>query len=104
TLTPLVFECDDGGLNDIRGMHVKPHHVAQALKNATTKLPEEGSVGAGTGMISYDFKGGIGTSSRVLSRKSGGYTVGVLVNANHGERSQLRFGGVAVGKAIQDLM
>jgi D-aminopeptidase len=98
TLTPVVAECDDGRLNDIQGRHVSEQDVLAALDGASGETVSEGSVGAGTGMVSYGFKGGIGTSSRRLSDKEGGYTIGVLVNANHGRRSELIVSGVAVGK------
>ncbi len=98
TLTPVVAECDDGRLNDIQGRHVSETDVMQALDGATSGPVTEGSVGAGTGMISYGFKGGIGTASRRLPAASGGFTVGVLVNANHGRRPELTMGGVPVGQ------
>lgn len=98
TLTPVVAECDDGRLNDIQGRHVSEQSVMTALDGATSGSVPEGTVGAGTGMMSYGFKGGIGTSSRKLSEKEGGYTVGVLVNANHGRRPELVVTGVPVGK------
>ncbi len=98
TLTPVVAECDDGRLNDIQGRHVSEADVMRALDDATSGPVAEGSVGAGTGMISYGFKGGIGTASRRLAAADGGYTVGVLVNANHGRRPELTMGGVPVGR------
>lgn len=98
TLTPVVAECDDGRLNDIQGRHVSEQHVIAALASAASGPVKEGTVGAGTGMVSYGFKGGIGTSSRKLSEKDGGYTIGVLVNANHGRRPELVVNGVPVGK------
>lgn len=98
TLTPVVAECDDGRLNDIQGRHVSEQDVIAALDSASTGPVKEGTVGAGTGMVSYGFKGGIGTASRKLSDKEGGYTVGVLVNANHGRRPELVVNGVPVGK------
>lgn len=97
TLTPVVAECDDGRLNDIQGRHVSEADVMQALDEATSGPVAEGSVGAGTGMISYGFKGGIGTASRRLPPADGGFTIGVLVNANHGRRPELTMGGVPVG-------
>lgn len=103
TLSPVVMECDDGSLNDIRGQHVKPRHVFAALRSARRGPVAEGAVGAGTGMMAYEFKGGIGTSSRRLSRRQGGYTAGVLLNANNGKRHLLRIKGVPVGEAITDL-
>jgi len=98
TLTPVVAECDDSRLNDSQGRHVSEQDVIAALDGATSGPVQEGAVGAGTGMVSYGFKGGIGTSSRELSDKEGGYTVGVLVNANHGRRPELIVNGIPVGK------
>ena len=98
TLTPVVAECDDSRLNDSQGRHVSPEDVVHALETATRGPVPEGSVGAGTGMVSYQFKGGIGTASRVLPSEEGGYRVGVLVNANHGRRHELTIEGVPVGK------
>ena len=98
TLTPVVAECDDGRLNDIQGRHVSEADVVKAIDSASSGAVEEGTVGAGTGMVSYGFKGGIGTSSRRVSEIEGGYTVGVLVNANHGRRPELVVGGVPVGR------
>jgi D-aminopeptidase len=99
---PVVAETWDGDLNDVNGFHVKPEHVFHALDTAQTGPVEEGSVGGGTGMICNEFKGGIGTSSRVLDTKFGGYTVGVLVQCNYGRRSQLRIAGVPVGREIPE--
>jgi D-aminopeptidase len=99
---PVVAETWDGFLNDINGFHVKPEHVFHALDSAHGGPVEEGNVGGGTGMICNEFKGGIGTASRVLDAKSGGYTVGVLVQCNYGRRDQLRIAGVPVGKAIPE--
>lgn len=101
---PCVGECDDSFLNDQRGRHVRESHVLAALDNARGGPVPEGAVGAGTGMIAYRFKGGIGTASRVLPREQGGFTVGVLVNANLGWREHLRIDGVPVGEQIKDLM
>ena len=98
TLTPVVAECDDSRLNDSQGRHVSPEDVVHALETATIGPVPEGSVGAGTGMVSYQFKGGIGTASRVLPSEDGGYRVGVLVNANHGRRHELMIAGVPVGQ------
>lgn len=98
TLTPVVAECDDSRLNDIQGRHVSETDVIQALDEASSGRVAEGSVGAGTGMISYGFKGGIGTASRRLPEASGGFTVGVLVNANHGRRAELIMSGMPVGQ------
>jgi D-aminopeptidase len=97
---PVVAETWDGYLNDINGFHVKPEDAFHALDTAANGPVEEGSVGGGTGMICNEFKGGIGTSSRVLDAKHGGYTVGVLVQCNYGRRDQLRIAGVPVGKEI----
>ncbi len=98
TLTPVVAECDDSRLNDSQGRHVSERDVVTALDQAATGPVAEGAVGAGTGMVSYGFKGGIGTSSRKLPGEDGGYTVGVLVNANHGRREELVVAGVPVGR------
>jgi D-aminopeptidase len=98
TLTPVVAECDDSRLNDSQGRHVSEEEVASALNTASSGPVMEGAVGAGTGMVSYGFKGGIGTSSRRLPDSDGGYTVGVLVNANHGRREELMVNGIPVGK------
>ncbi|MBI1740030.1 MAG: P1 family peptidase [Acidobacteriales bacterium] len=99
---PVVAETWDGYLNDINGFHVKPEHAFHALDSAHTGAVEEGNVGGGTGMICNEFKGGIGTASRVLDAKSGGYTVGVLVQCNYGQRDQLRIAGVPVGREIPE--
>src|SRR5262249_16515619 len=99
---PVVAETWDGYLNDINGFHVKPEHAIRALDAARGGAVEEGSVGGGTGMVCNEFKGGIGTTSRVLSAKAGGYTVGVLVQCNYGAREQLRVAGVPVGKEIPE--
>ncbi|HLL51060.1 MAG TPA: P1 family peptidase [Thermomicrobiales bacterium] len=97
---PVVAETYDGSLNDINGMHVKPEHVWAALDDAASGPVAEGCVGGGTGMICHEFKGGIGTSSRVLADEEGGWTVGVLVQANYGARHLLRVDGVPVGQLI----
>jgi D-aminopeptidase len=97
---PVVGETYDGLLNDINGLHVRPEHVSAALAAARSGPVAEGNVGSGTGMICHDFKGGIGTASRVVPAASGGYTVGVLVQANHGRRERLSINGVPVGQAI----
>jgi L-aminopeptidase/D-esterase-like protein len=99
---PVVAETYDGYLNDINGMHVKPEHVFQALDAAAGGRVAEGSVGGGTGMVCYSFKGGIGTASRRLDAKAGGYTIGVLLQANFGLRRQLMVAGAPVGKEISD--
>src|SRR5687767_6002146 len=95
---PIVAETYDGVLNDINGFHVKPEHVFTALNGATSGRVAEGNVGGGTGMLCNGFKGGIGTSSRVLSSESGGFTLGVLVQCNYGSRRGLRIAGVPVGE------
>lgn len=97
---PVVAETYDGYLNDVNGFHVKPADVFHALDSAHGGPVEEGNVGGGTGMICSEFKGGIGSASRVLSSKYGGYTVGVLVQCNTGQRNQLRIAGVPVGQEI----
>src|ERR1700756_5238057 len=99
---PVVAETYDGDLNDINGFHVKPEDAWHALDTAHGGAVEEGNVGGGTGMICNEFKGGIGTSSRVLEAKYGGYMVGVLVQCNYGWRSQLRVAGVPVGREITE--
>ena len=99
---PVVAETWDGYLNDVNGFHVKPEHAFHALDTAHSGPVEEGNVGGGTGMICNEFKGGTGTASRVLDAKQGGYTVGVLVQCNYGERSQLRIAGVPVGREITE--
>jgi D-aminopeptidase len=99
---PVVAETSDDTLNDMNGFHVKPEDAFHALDSAHSGAVEEGNVGGGTGMICNEFKGGIGTSSRVLDAKFGGYTVGVLVQCNYGWRSQLRIAGVPVGREISE--
>jgi D-aminopeptidase len=95
---PVVGECNDAHLNDAFGLHVKPEHVYEALSSATSGPVVEGCVGGGTGMICYEFKGGIGTSSRILPEENGGYTVGVLVMSNFGRRPRLTIAGKPVGQ------
>lgn len=97
---PVVAETWDGWLNDLDAFHVKPAHVVAALKNAQSGPVAEGCVGGGTGMICHDFKGGIGTASRVVKTPSGTFTFGALVQANHGDRALFRVDGVPVGKLI----
>jgi D-aminopeptidase len=103
-VAPTVAECDDSTLNDARGLHVSIEDTVRAIESAKAGPVEEGAVGAGTGMMAFEFKGGIGTSSRVLPEAQGGYTVGVLVNANMDERKNLVVDGVPVGREITDLM
>jgi D-aminopeptidase len=99
---PVVAETWDGWLNDTAGFHVKPEHVFAALDGAKAGPVAEGNVGGGTGMVCFEFKGGIGTASRKLNERQGGYTVGVLVQANFGLRPQLRVAGVPVGEEIPE--
>jgi len=98
SVNPVVGETNDGRLNDIQGRHIKTEHVLTAIKNASAGPVEEGTVGAGTGTICFGFKGGIGTSSRVLPESLGGYTVGVLVQTNFG--GVLQVNGVPVGEEL----
>ena len=97
---PVAGETWDGVLNDINGFHVKPEHVRAAYEAAEGGPVAEGNVGGGTGMICYDFKGGIGTASRVLPPEMGGYTVGVLVQANFGARADYVVNGAPVGRVL----
>ncbi len=97
---PVVGETYDGVLNDINGFHVRPEHLDAALAAASGGAVAEGSVGGGTGMICHEFKGGIGTASRVVPADAGGFTVGALVQANYGSRELLRIDGVPIGEAI----
>lgn len=96
----VVGETWDGWLNDIDAFHITREHVIQALDAAASGPVAEGCVGGGTGMICHDFKGGIGTSSRVVETKSGTFTVGALVQANHGGREDFRVDGVPVGRIL----
>jgi D-aminopeptidase len=102
-LLPVVAETYDGVLNDINGFHVKKEHVFSALEGASSGAVAEGNVGGGTGINCYEFKGGIGSSSRVTIIAEKTYTVGVLVQANFGDREQLTIAGVPVGKQFQDI-
>ncbi len=97
---PVVAETWDGHLNDINGFHVRPEHAAAALDRASGDAVAEGSVGGGTGMICFEFKCGIGTSSRIAEVAGDHYTLGVLVQANYGRRENLRVAGVAVGREM----
>lgn len=99
-MLPVVGETWDGWLSDINGMHVRPEHLYAALDSAASGPVAEGCVGGGTGMILHEFKGGIGTSSRVLPKELGGYTVGVLIQGNYGKREDLLINGVPVGRHI----
>jgi D-aminopeptidase len=98
SVNAVVGETNDGALNDIRGKHVKAEHVLQSINNASTKKPEQGNVGAGTGTVCFGFKGGIGTASRKLPASLGGYTVAVLVQTNFG--GVLQIDGVPVGEKL----
>lgn len=100
SVNAMVGETNDGGLNDIRGRHIKTEDVLKALKNAKSGNVEEGNVGAGTGTEALGFKGGIGTSSRVLPKSKGGYTVGVLVQSNFG--GVLQINGAPVGRELNN--
>jgi D-aminopeptidase len=97
---PVVGETWDGLLNDVDGQHVTDEHLREALSDAHAGAVLEGAVGGGTGMICHGFKGGIGTSSRVVDAAAGGFTVGALVQANHGRREQLRLDGAPVGRVL----
>ena len=100
SVNSVVGETNDGWLNDIRGRHVKQEHVLQAIENAHRGAIEEGSVGAGTGTICFQYKGGIGTSSRVIPKNFGGYTVGVLVQSNFG--GVLEINGAPIAKELDN--
>ncbi len=101
---PVVAETYDGFLNDIYGFHVKESHVLEAIKNAKSGPVQEGNVGGGTGMMTLGFKGGIGTSSRVVEFKNENFTVGVLVQSNFGTRKNLTIAGVPVGIEMIDTL
>lgn len=101
TINPVIGECNDMFLNDIRTKSVKPEHILQALENASSEF-EEGSVGAGTGMLCYSLKGGIGSSSRIMEMSHGTYTMGVLVLSNFGILSDLLVKGNAVGQELKE--
>lgn len=99
TVNPIVCECNDGYLNDIRGLHVKKRHVFESLRSASQYF-EEGAVGAGTGMSCFGLKGGIGSSSRLIKLDDKGYTLGVLVLSNFGVKEDLMMDGVKAGNTI----
>jgi D-aminopeptidase len=101
-IIPVVGECDDSWLNDITGRHVRDVNVLEAINTASDGPVAEGSVGGGTGMITCDFKAGIGTSSRKLPESMGGYTLGVLVNSNFGKMHNLRVAGLPVGELLAE--
>jgi D-aminopeptidase len=100
SINPIVGETNDGSLNDIQGRHLTKENVIEAINNATSGWVEEGSVGAGTGTVCFSYKGGIGTSSRILPRERGGYTVGVLVQTNFG--GNLTIAGIPVGEVLKN--
>ncbi len=98
---PLVGECDDSWLNDAVGRHVRSEHVYRAIEQATSGRVAEGSVGAGTGLVTCDFKAGIGTSSRRVAVEAGVFTLGVLVQSNFGVMRSLRVSGIPVGEIME---
>lgn len=100
SVNPVVGETNDGALNDIQGRHVSSQDVIKAIEKAGPGLVKQGAVGAGTGTICFGYKGGIGTSSRVLSEEKGGYTIGVLVQSNYGGR--LTVAGIPVGDKLKE--
>ncbi|SNR13869.1 DmpA family aminopeptidase [Tenacibaculum jejuense] len=100
SVNSIVGETNDGWLNDIRGRHVKEKHVLDAIQNAKSGAIKEGNVGAGTGTVCFQYKGGIGTSSRIIPEKFGAYTVGVLVQTNYG--GVLQINGVPIGKELDN--
>ncbi|HVB64290.1 MAG TPA: P1 family peptidase [Nitrolancea sp.] len=102
TANVLVTECSDAYLNDMQGRHVRQHHVLEAIEKAVAGPVVEGTVGAGTGMSLFGFKGGIGTASRRLPGELGGFTVGAIVLGNFGRRDQLTIAGVPIGRALAD--
>lgn len=100
SVNPIVGETNDGWLNDIRGRHIREEHISEAIQNAKDGIIEEGNVGAGTGTICFGYKGGIGTSSRIIPPSLGGYTVGVLVQTNFG--GVLEISGIPIGKELNN--
>ena len=100
SINPVVGETNDGSLNDIQGRYLTKENVIAAINNATSGPVEEGSIGAGTGTVCFGYKGGIGTSSRVLPKERGGYTVGVLVQTNFG--GNLTIAGIPVGEKLKN--
>ena len=99
---PVVGETWDGCLNDINGFHVRPEHLFEALRSASAGPVPEGNVGGGTGMVCHDFKGGTGTASRMVRCGGESFTVGVLVQANHGERRDFVVNGAPVGRVLDE--
>jgi D-aminopeptidase len=100
SINPIVGETNDGSLSDIQGRHITKENVIEAINNATSGLIDEGSVGAGTGTVCFGYKGGIGTSSRILPKERGGYTVGVLVQTNFG--GNLTVAGIPVEEELKN--
>ena len=100
SINPIVGETNDGSLNDIQGRYLTKENVIEAIKNAASGSIEEGSVGAGTGTVCFGYKGGIGTSSRVLPKEKGGYTIGVLVQTNFG--GNLTIAGIPVEEELKN--
>ncbi len=100
TVNPVVGECNDGFLNDIYGRHILPEHVIETGKKLSSENTEGGNIGAGTGMVSFGYKGGIGHSSREIEYNGYNFTLGCLVLANYGERKSLRINGVPVGHKL----
>jgi D-aminopeptidase len=103
SVNPIICECNDGELNHIRDLHVKSHHVFDAIKNAS-EIFQEGNVGAGTGMICYNLKGGIGSASRIINLDGKEYTIGILVLSNFGSLEDFRLGGNHIGPVISNLI
>lgn len=101
TVNPIICECNDGDLNDIRGLHIKPNHVTMAINNSATEF-DQGNVGAGTGMICYGLKGGIGSSSRVIELCGSLYTVGILVLSNFGRLEDFVLNHNPIGVKLQE--
>jgi L-aminopeptidase/D-esterase-like protein len=101
---PVVAETWDGDLNDINGIHLTKKDAFAALDDAKPGPVAEGNVGGGTGMITHEFKGGIGTASRMLGKEDGGYTIGALVQSNYGIRKTMRIAGVPIGEEITDVL
>lgn len=106
TINPIICECNDGRINDIRGLHIKPEHIVEAIEKCNIDF-DEGNVGAGTGMMCYGLKGGIGSSSRIIEFDGIKYTVGVLVLSNFGSLEDFVLNGNPIGqrlfKEIQDI-
>lgn len=101
TVNPVICECNDGEINDIRGLHIKQDHIMEALEKCDIEF-EEGNVGAGTGMICYGLKGGIGSSSRIIELDGSKYTLGVLVLSNFGSMEDFLLNGKSIGKGLSD--